>query len=295
MRFLVSLVLSLAAYSYALPPDPQSKSTSAQQPAKADQRGTDTLPRVVKVMPTNQTDAEAAKESAERENKEAADWWLVKLTGALALIGAIQIFVFGLQARRLRQTVDAMGRQEKISGDSVEQMRRSADATAKSAEVSERALTTTQRALVFGTLHTTTHMTTKKGPTTAFSITAAWENSGATAATEVRSAIALKIVPKADTIPFFENEARGGFSVLGPRVGKGYSTTVTVPLATMMATWQGKQDVYVWARVEYRDLFSPTIHHHEFCVRVEWAVDPSILDATDELRYLAVGPQNTFG
>ena len=43
----------------------------------------------------------------ERKDKSESDWWLVKLTGILALIGVIQIVVFGLQARRLRQTVNA--------------------------------------------------------------------------------------------------------------------------------------------------------------------------------------------
>ena len=37
-----------------------------------------------------------------------SDWWLVRLTGILALIGVIQTIVFGLQAYRLRQTIEKM-------------------------------------------------------------------------------------------------------------------------------------------------------------------------------------------
>ncbi len=37
-----------------------------------------------------------------------SDWMLVWLTLALALVGLLQLIVFGLQARRLRQTIDTM-------------------------------------------------------------------------------------------------------------------------------------------------------------------------------------------
>ena len=90
--------------------DQPPKQPAAQQPANPDlnQRGTEQFPFVVKTVPTPKSEEEAAKDKAERDDKSAADWWMVRLTAALGCIGVIQAAVFGLQARRLRQTVEAM-------------------------------------------------------------------------------------------------------------------------------------------------------------------------------------------
>ena len=37
-----------------------------------------------------------------------AESWMVVFTGGLVLVGTLQLFVFGLQARRLRQTIKTM-------------------------------------------------------------------------------------------------------------------------------------------------------------------------------------------
>ena len=46
--------------------------------------------------------------SEHAKEKGNADWWLVRLTGVLGVIGLLQLAVFGLQARRLRQSIDTM-------------------------------------------------------------------------------------------------------------------------------------------------------------------------------------------
>jgi hypothetical protein len=92
----------------------QSKTHQTQQPSSADQHGTENSPVFVKVVPTPKTQQETANDAQENKNKSANEAELVKFTGhlfwatvALALIGIFQLIAFGLQARRLRQTVEA--------------------------------------------------------------------------------------------------------------------------------------------------------------------------------------------
>ena len=63
---------------------------------------------MVKVLPSPRTDTESEKERSQGDEKSSADWWLMLFTGALVLVGGVQVGVFGLQSRRLRQTVEQM-------------------------------------------------------------------------------------------------------------------------------------------------------------------------------------------
>ena len=102
----LALILSSGAQSQQ-EPQLQNKPNNSQQPAPADQRGTENSPVVIKVLPPP-NDPEKAKREAEKEtDKSNADWWIVKLTGVLAAIGFFQLLVFGYQAKLLRETVTA--------------------------------------------------------------------------------------------------------------------------------------------------------------------------------------------
>ncbi len=90
------------------PTQPLQQAKGTEQKAKPDTRGTEQSPLVIKVNPSPINDEKAAEEKKERQEKSDSDWWLVKLTGTLAAIGLLQLFVFGLQARRLRQTIEEM-------------------------------------------------------------------------------------------------------------------------------------------------------------------------------------------
>lgn len=99
-----------------------------QQDTKPDERGTEQVPLIIKVLPPLNEEEKSVATKQERQDKSESDWWLVKLTGILAIIGFIQIVVFGLQAFRLRQTVDEM----KIATQATE---KAASAAEKSAEI----------------------------------------------------------------------------------------------------------------------------------------------------------------
>src|ERR1035437_6208915 len=86
---------------------PREEPKTAQQPAASDQRGTEQSPTIVKIIPTPKTAEKAEADRQEREDKSKSDWSLVKLTGALAFIGFLQLLVFGWQGIQLKRAVRA--------------------------------------------------------------------------------------------------------------------------------------------------------------------------------------------
>jgi hypothetical protein len=103
-----ALVISVMVAVPALPQQPRNQPGASSQPPTADERGTNNLPLIVKLAPTPQSQAEAAEKSDEEKDQLSSNWWLVRATWLLAIIGLLQLCVFGLQARRLRQTIKTM-------------------------------------------------------------------------------------------------------------------------------------------------------------------------------------------
>lgn len=87
---------------------PQAKSGGATSGPGADQRGTDQAPLIVKVLPAPKTEEETDRDARQEDEKSTADWWMVKLTGALVGVGILQLLVFGWQGWHLRDTVRTM-------------------------------------------------------------------------------------------------------------------------------------------------------------------------------------------
>lgn len=117
MRWIASFASVLAVMLALLPNQPWAAESgrppkieraAPQQSAATDQRGTNYSPLVVKVLPTQKTEAEAAQDAAERQEKAESDAWIIRLTGALVTVGALQLLVFGWQGWQLRRTVTAM-------------------------------------------------------------------------------------------------------------------------------------------------------------------------------------------
>jgi hypothetical protein len=109
----------------------------ANQP-NPDQRGAEDRPLFVKPIIPPKSEKEAAQDQQDRQEKAAADRWMEILTAAIAVIGGIQAVVFGIQARRLKQTVEAMkiidqGQSAKVT-ESITQATRAAAAMEKVSE-----------------------------------------------------------------------------------------------------------------------------------------------------------------
>jgi hypothetical protein len=114
-------------------PSQQQQSRSAQ-PSEVDQRGTENSPIVVKVLPAPKTPEETAQERAARNDLSAANWWMVRLTGLIFIIGALQTLVFWIQATRLKKTIEKM---DEIATGQTKDMRDSINAAARAADAME--------------------------------------------------------------------------------------------------------------------------------------------------------------
>jgi len=118
-RYVLPLMIFSATAALAQSNGPPPRSTNANQPPQSvssptqnksqyDSRGTNESPLVVKVLPTPKTQKEAAQDEAKRRDQSSANWWMVRLTGIIAVIGLIQAAVFWIQADRLKQTISKM-------------------------------------------------------------------------------------------------------------------------------------------------------------------------------------------
>jgi hypothetical protein len=70
--------------------------------------GTPARPLAVQIVPAPKSQEEAKQDERERNEKSSSDWWVVKLTALLVIVGSVQTVVFWVQARRLRQTIIKM-------------------------------------------------------------------------------------------------------------------------------------------------------------------------------------------
>jgi hypothetical protein len=117
---------------------PQSKASNGAQITNTNQHDTEKVMSAIKVRPADKADDEAAQSKKEKEEKASADRWIVRLTAVLALVGFLQLIVFGLQARRLRQTIDEMKNATKAT-------EKAANATEKSVELAREEFNLTHR------------------------------------------------------------------------------------------------------------------------------------------------------
>jgi hypothetical protein len=148
--------ISPAPNAPALQP-PQREGSATQQAASPEQRGSEDHPVVVKVLPAEKTAEERAQEQHDRSDKSSADWWLIRLTGALAFVGILQFaalivqaIVFRVQATALRESVDLTrniaDRQERDMRDSITEAARAATAMRDVAEAAQISANAAQRA-----------------------------------------------------------------------------------------------------------------------------------------------------
>ncbi|HEV2162392.1 MAG TPA: hypothetical protein VGR52_09205 [Stellaceae bacterium] len=106
-RLLIAIFIC-AFVIWQLPGQPLYAATQNSNGASDDQRGTDKFPLTVKIVQTPESDAAAAKVSTQEQSQLDANWWLVRATWVLVGVAIMQLCVFGLQAKRLGQTIKRM-------------------------------------------------------------------------------------------------------------------------------------------------------------------------------------------
>jgi hypothetical protein len=85
------------------PQQPQTE--PSQQTPSTDQRGTEQLPLIVEIFKTRKSEAEAAQEAKDREDRASLDWKTIVLNALLVLVAALQFGALIVQAYWLRRTV----------------------------------------------------------------------------------------------------------------------------------------------------------------------------------------------
>lgn len=161
---LVLLAMTPVLAQRSEPSPRQPKQPASQAQAETDKRGSPENPLSVRLISPPKTEQEAADDKAARQEQVTADWWLVRLTAALAVIGLIQSIVFWVQAQRLRQTIIKMdeiatgqnadmqasiaeaARAARAMEELLKPMAVAANAARLSADVAEQTLRLTERA-----------------------------------------------------------------------------------------------------------------------------------------------------
>ncbi len=109
-----ALLLALIGVGYSQDkPQPAGNAERAQGEATEQQYGTEQSPFFVKVVPPAKTDAETTQEARDREEKEYADSWLIRWTGAVAIFTLVLGGIGSWQGIQLKRSVDVLTQAER--------------------------------------------------------------------------------------------------------------------------------------------------------------------------------------
>jgi hypothetical protein len=93
--------------------------------------------------------------------------------------------------------------------------------------------------------------------------------------------------------PHFEWPDLGIPGVIGPH-GIGQTGYHPIPVEKMIELWERKTEIYLATRVEYRDVFDPSIiHHHEQCAILDLIRHPA--DVETDTRNIPRVTMRTYG
>jgi len=265
----------------------QHKTAVTQQPTSNEDRSTQDSPVFIKQLPPVQTQEETEQDAQDRINKSANDRDLVWFTGILALVGFLQLLVFGYQAYWLKETVKAAFGQSADMKLSIEQAARSAAAMEKVAghlEISSAtAVESTKMFSERGEMQMRAYVCVQFGTAGAqnkadgakFGAQAVMLNLGATPAHKVgfRARTEILPIPLPEDFTFPLPKENVGASVLGPH-SPGVNITrfveSFVPDADVSAIKNANgKALYIWGIIDYEDVFSKS-RTTNFCIMVNW-------------------------
>ncbi|MGA8272389.1 MAG: hypothetical protein WB919_12585 [Candidatus Sulfotelmatobacter sp.] len=291
MRALLPLALALVALGLH---QPNKKPDQSKQAASTEQRGTQESPVVVEVLPAEKTQVETDRDTKDRNEKTKNDRNLVRLTGILAGVGFLQLLVFGYQAYKLRETVEAAADQSNAmerhikeaarSATAMEQLgkdiKRSADSAADSV-MALRERTAQQMRAYITVITGTSGFYQDRANSIKFQGNPVLINTGQTPASKISYRIKAGImrVPPPDDFAFPLPQKAIGGGVLGPQQTGTISGIVEdfIPdIDVNDVRHQLKQRaLYVWGIVSYADIFGAT-HTTKFCQSILWFPDNTI-------------------
>jgi len=289
------------------PPQPTSGSHQAKPQPSQQTTGND--PLGAKAIPSKQSSPETTNPTTNNGDASSPDWWMVALTAGLLFIGALQAFVFWIQAGRLKQTIDKMDQiavgQTNDMAASIAQWSRVADALddvakamALNAEqlqetigVNHENLATSKRIAdqqeKIGALQTRAYLAVayitvvpqNNNTLYRFEPRMQLTSSGSTPAYKVSSRAVSAVLshPLPDDFPFPIPDATpiDGLGMLGPRNG----FILSAPAPQMYSDLEiaeikngSRSRLYVWGIVDYEDAFGNP-RYVKFSQSIVWMQD----------------------
>ncbi|MGD1106616.1 MAG: hypothetical protein ABR865_06185 [Terracidiphilus sp.] len=277
---------------------PQQNSRASNQATSGDERGTEQSPFVVKFLPAEKTKQESEEDAQDRQEKASSDWWIVRLTGVLALVAFLQLLVFGYQAKKLRETVESAKEQSSAMERHISEAARSANAmegVAKSlevtAEASQQAAVASQQSIAslrqqmraWLTIIVGGGIPQERDKNLKFDARPIILNTGLTPARNVRYQIKAAILP-VPLPPDFD------FSLPKQELGAGGNCIGAHQNAQMMAVaddYAPDEDIegiksgkdralYSWGLVTYEDVLGGPSHKTQFCQQLTWLSDGKV-------------------
>jgi hypothetical protein len=238
-------------------PQPQ----QTKQGTAPNQQGTEQAPLIVRVQPTQKTQAEAAEEEKERRDKAELDRKVADFSGKLAdytmylaIVAVLQFFALLFQAFFLGGTLRA----------------------------TREALVTTERAFVFlddfEPDWTLQHPTVGSPPRLRrFIAKPRWRNSGTTPTRNMTITVNWSHwqgeMPTNFSFAYGEGASMRMF--LGPQASE-WSAPIEIPANVATDALNGSTQIYIWGRVDYEDIFNATNPHFtQWCYRLNITRDAS--------------------
>jgi hypothetical protein len=260
----IRILFVLAALTVSLYSEqPDKKAAKPQQTSQPDQRGTDQSPLVVKTLVPAKTQEEAARDAAEAQEKSANDRHIVYLTGALASIAFLQLLVYGYQAKKLRETVEAAAAESKAMERHIGEATRSAIAMERIAATIDKGNRDIMRAYLSVVIGVAVYQERQEG--VKFEGKPSLVNTGSTPARNVHIRIAAEITrfDQADNFAYpLPDEIAKAPAVCAPHQTYVLSAVVKdfVPDGDIPSIKHGRgKALTVWGVVSYDDIFG---EHH---------------------------------
>lgn len=233
---------------------------------------------MVSVIRTAKTEEEVARERQDRDRETKNNRYAFINDGVLALIGLLQLGVFGYQAYKLKQTVESAGEESKAMERHIGEAARSASAMEKIANTLQVGNQAVMRAYLTVTIGTALYQE-RRGPGQTdlkFEGRANLLNTGNTPARRVRIRTAAEILPiplpKDFQFPLPDASEIKDAGVVGAHQTYIVGATVKdfVPDSEIAVIKEGsRKALCIWGLITYEDIFGAE-HQTKFAQWLTW-------------------------
>lgn len=296
---LVLLICLVAGRAYSNPPSPappkaeqknQEHTQDNQKPTSTDQRGTESSPLFIKVIPPLTVEPSPTEHAQQSNGYTSPEWWLVWVTLILAAITAIlagyTAKLWGATKSLAEDAKRTADRQASEMQASLRIAQETAGAATRSADIAEKSLVAAQRAFLFiDTIQTGANIPPTDQPPRHISGYFFWTeciNSGPTPARNVGCWASHQVRPaNSHQEILFVKPGDSPLTPVGPKQ-LIRSQQIFIPIEILMRAFRNEIEIFFWVRLEYTDIFNSQNHHTEICTMIFPLRDPSIINHPGE-------------